>query len=118
MASTTAQSPSGLRIAELRDYREIVGGRWVSVHPDCRHGTRSGYNRYSCRCTPCSEAEQTYRDQLRRQPIPRRLHGTVAGRNRGCTKRCCRTAARVYDHERYLSHGPRLSRAQALERSR
>jgi hypothetical protein len=48
--TTVARSRSGLRIAELREYRELIKDRWVSVHPDCRHGERSGYNRYSCRC--------------------------------------------------------------------
>jgi hypothetical protein len=114
--TTTARSRSGLRIAELREHRELIRGHWVSVHPACRHGRRSGYNRFSCRCPRCSRAERTYRDQLRSQPIPRRLHGTVAGRHREWTKRCCRRAAADYDHQRYVTQGPRLSEQQARQR--
>lgn len=109
-------SRSGLRIANLRDQRVRVGNRWVSVAPDCPHGERAGYNQYSCRCDGCGEVERQYRKGLRQQPIPRHLHGTAAGRNRGCQKKCCVQAKQQYDHARYATEGPRWSRTQAEER--
>jgi hypothetical protein len=108
----------GRRVAELREQRVQVDGRWVSIAPDCPHGDRRGYSYWSCHCDACGAAERQYRDSLKAQPIPPELHGTAAGRNRGCDQDCCVTAAREYDHDRYVEQGPRWSRVQAEQRAK
>jgi hypothetical protein len=113
---TSPRSPSGQRIAALRELREVIDGALVSVAPGCPHGTRTGYNYYSCGCEPCCDADRAYRDQRNQQPMPRGLHGTPAGRNRGCNCKRCVQAMRDYDHDRYVTQGPRWSNVQAAER--
>ncbi len=44
--------------ASNREQRAEVGGRMVSMRPNCPHGQNSGYTCYSCRCLPCTEARR------------------------------------------------------------
>lgn len=65
-----------------------------------KHGTRSEYQNYGCRCDKCRKANAEYRResrlvsgaQMRANPLDSR-HGTVSGyRNHGCRCDKCRRA--------------------------
>jgi hypothetical protein len=60
-------------IAELRKQRELVDGKWVSTHPNCKHGTASGATYYSCCCEKCRAAMNVYG----KQSYERRQHNRL-----------------------------------------
>lgn len=45
-------------------YRDANG---VSKHPDCAHGTVTGYTNYYCRCGPCGSAWSQYYQEWKSQ---------------------------------------------------
>lgn len=64
-----------------------------------KHGTRSGYSNYGCKCDPCREAERDYRRSYTRQytgtgPVPEGVrHGTrYAYKRYGCRCEECKAA--------------------------
>lgn len=65
--------------------------------PGIRHGTRTRYQDYGCRCELCRNAQVDYqrRSDLRGSPgSPGRTHGCISTYNAGCDCRQCMDASR------------------------
>lgn len=61
------------RSRNAHEYRERRGGRLVSTHPKCRHGTYTGYIVYSCQCQACTDANSRQQAQYRNEQELTRL---------------------------------------------
>jgi len=85
------------RVEELRKERVLIDGVWV--HPRAKHGTTYGYNRFSCHCDPCREANNEYQRQRQRRrritsvsvaaPVIHRLSDPVTRDNGVTVDLCC-----------------------------
>lgn len=55
----------GMRLRRRRYAQRVqVDGRWVSTSAP-KHGTKTIYVSYGCRCVACSEAQRAYKGQTR-----------------------------------------------------
>lgn len=79
--------------------------------PDWHHGTTTGYQRYNCRCRPCSDAQAEFNRRQRvssggRGPYlkaSQRVHGTTARYYAGCRCDLCKAAKAEVERARRLS---------------
>lgn len=84
-----------------------------------KHGTRSMYTKYGCRCADCQEANRIYvRDYFRKRVMaaasegPKGLHGRRSTYICGCRCEECRKAHRTYEN----AYRARIRALQRYER--